>query len=451
MEEFSTPACRNILSGAVLFPSPAIFTPAAKTSLKALQTRTADQMSLILKNCMVFDGVSEVVRPGLSLFIEDGVIRDISERAIKSDAAETLDLGGRFVMPGLIDAHFHAYGTETNPAKIDQMPPALRALYARKILEDTLQRGFTTIRDAAGGDFALARGIERGLIAGPRFYYPGLAISQTGGHGDSRAPGEPAACMCGYCGALSIVADGVDEVRRTVREQLRHGATHVKLFASGGVLSPSDPFWMNQFSEEEIRVTVEEAATRRTYVMAHAHTNDAIIRCLRNGVRSIEHATAIEDDGVRELVAHDAFAVPTLVIIDQVMRAGPSLGLTPAMLDKMQALSRTALESLDRLRTAGAKIGFGTDLLGSIMPMQSHEFSLRRAVCTPLEILRSATSVNADLIQMTGKLGVLAPQAYADLLVIDGNPLTDIAVLEDHARIGLIMKEGVIHKNTLAS
>ena len=336
-----------------------------------------------------------------------------------------------------------------NPAKIDALSPALRALHARRILEDTLQRGFTTIRDAAGGDFTLARGLERGLINGPRFFYPGLAISQTGGHGDFRAPGDGASCLCGYCGALSTVADGVEDVRKCVREQLRHGATHVKLFASGGVLSPSDPFWMNQFSEEEIRVAVEEAETRRTYVMAHAHTNQAVIRCLRNGVRSIEHATAIEDDGARLLVEQQAFAVPTLVIIDEIMRAGPSLGLSPALMDKMRALSGTALESLDRLRRAGAKIGFGTDLLGSIMPQQSREFSLRRAVCSPLEILRSATSVNADIVQMTGRLGVVAPDAFADLLVIDGDPLADISVLEDHARIRLIVRAGDICKNTL--
>ena len=404
---------------------------------------------LILKHCRVFDGLSEENHPDLNLLIEDGLIREISEAPFRSSAAEELDLGGRFVMPGLIDAHFHAYGAHTNPARVDEMPASLRSLWAGRNLEDALRRGFTTVRDAAGGDIGLAMALERGLIEGPRFFYPGLAISQTGGHGDLRVPGRIDACSACYCGSMSLVADGVDAVRKAAREQLRHGATHIKLFVSGGVLSPSDPFWMNQFTEAEIRAAVEEAQSRRTYVMAHAHTNEAAIRCLRAGVRSIEHATSLEDSGVAELVARGAFAVPTLVIAEAVREAGPSLGLTAAMMDKMREVGGTALASLDRLRAGGAKIGFGTDLLGPIMSQQSREFALRAAVCTPVEILRSATSLNAELLQMSGKLGVLAAGAFADVIAIDGDPLRDISVLENHARIVLIMKGGKVVKRAI--
>jgi imidazolonepropionase-like amidohydrolase len=406
-------------------------------------------MNLLLTNCALFDGVSDDVRPGQSIYIEGGLIREIGEAVHISSDMVRLDMGGRFVMPGLIDAHVHAYGTDGNLALIDASYPGLLALHARKILEDMLARGFTTVRDAAGGDIALAKGIERGLIRGPRFFYPGQAISQTGGHGDPRAPDHYEMCSCAYCGAVTQIADGVDEVRKAVREQLRRGANQIKLFVSGGVLTPSDPLWMNQFSDEEIKVAVAEAGTRRTYVMAHAHTNEAALRCVRNGVRSIEHATILERDGAEAIAAAGAFAVPTLVISDQLAQRGVELGLTPAMRAKAAEVARHALRSLDLLRSASAKIGFGTDLIGDAMDKQGFEFSLRSDVCTPSEILRSATSVNASLLNMEGKLGVIAPGAYADIIALNADPLRDLSILGHPDRIDLIVKEGKIHRNKL--
>ncbi|MDR3510569.1 MAG: amidohydrolase family protein [Caulobacteraceae bacterium] len=407
-------------------------------------------MALILANGRLFDGVSDVVRERAFVFVEGDRIREVSDRPFAGSDAPVLDLGGRFVMPGLIDAHFHAYGSDLNPATIDRQAPALRALHARRILEDALMRGFTSLRDAAGGDAALAAGLRLRLIKGPRLFYPGLALSQTGGHGDMRAPDHFDGCACGYCGSLSVIADGPDEMRKLVREQLRQGASQIKLFVSGGVLSPSDPIWMNQFCEAEIRVAVEEAATRRAYVMAHAHTNEAAIRCVRNGVRTIEHATLLEADGAREIAAHDAFAVPTLAIMDGIKRSGARLGLPQASLDKLAEVERHALTAIDHLRQAGAKIGFGTDLLGELMPLQSSEFSLRRQVCEPIEILKQATSVNAAILKKDGELGVIADGALADILVVDGDPLADIAVLEDPARLAVIIREGELCKNALA-
>lgn len=410
-------------------------------------------MLTTLRNCEIFDGVEETLKPGSSIVIEDGVIREVTPHYASYSGAETIDAGGRFVMPGLIDAHFHAYGIEANPASVDGLTPQLRALHAGAILQDTLLRGFTTVRDAAGGDFSLAKAVESGLIAGPRFFYSGLALSQTGGHGDLRPTDhyiEGAMCACGYSGAMTKVVDGVDEMRRAARDQLRQGASQLKLFISGGVLSPTDPIWMNQFSEEEIRVAVEEAASRRSYVMAHAHTAEAAMRCLRNGVRSIEHATIIDQPTADAIAAKDAYAVPTLAVIHSIRTAGPELGLPRSMLDKMEEVSGHALASINHLKQAGARIGFGTDLLGkTMMPMQSKEFVLRREVMTPVEILRSATSINAALLQMEGKLGIIAPGAFADLLVIDGNPLNDISILEQHGRLCLIMKGGKIFRSSL--
>jgi imidazolonepropionase-like amidohydrolase len=399
---------------------------------------------ILLDNCVVFDGHSAELAEGRSVLIEDGMIREIGAAGAKSASARVIDLAGRFLMPGMIDAHYHCYGTEINPAAIDRQTPQLRALHAKRYLEATLRRGFTTVRDAAGGDFSLAQAIESGLIDGPRLFFPGLALSQTGGHGDLRVNDNIGACSCAYCGALALVVDGPDEMRKAVRDQLRLGATQIKLFVSGGVLSPTDPIWMNQFCDEEIRVAVEEAATRRTYVMAHAHTNEATLRCLKNGVRSIEHATMLAADGARAIAEHDAFAVPTLVIIDAIRRLGGKMGLPAPMLAKVEDVGRHALASIELLIAAGARIGFGTDLLGPVMDMQSQEFSLRREVCSPLQILRSATSINAALLQMEGRLGTIASGAHADLIALDGNPLEDIHLLARPERFALIMRGGKI-------
>jgi imidazolonepropionase-like amidohydrolase len=338
-------------------------------------------MILLLQNCTVFDGFAAELREGQTILIDNGVIREVSKTASFRGDARRIDARGHFVMPGLIDAHFHAYGLHLNPALIDAVPPQLRGLHAKRVLEATLQRGFTTVRDAAGGDHALATALRTGLIDGPRLFYAGLAISQTGGHGDLRDPGHFAACGCSGTGALAAIADGPDEVRKAVRDQLRTGAHQIKLFVSGGVLSPTDPIWMNQFCNEEIRAAVAEAATRRVYVMAHAHTNEAVLRCISNGVRSVEHATMLEASGAQAIAEHGAFAVPTLA--------------------------------------------------------------------TPLEILRSVTSVNAELLQMTGELGTIAPNALADILVTEGNPLEDINVLERQEAIRVIVRGGRIVRNAL--
>lgn len=406
-------------------------------------------MTTIMRNCRIFDGVSETLRDGHDILIEDGKITAVSDRPITSAAAEVRDMGGRFVMPGLIDAHFHAYGVDLSVSTIDSMPTSLRALNARQILEDCLQRGFTTVRDAAGGDISLALGVERGLIKGPRFFFPGLAVSQTGGHGDMRAPDHEPMCACGYCGALSIIADGADEMRKVVREQLRRGATHIKLFISGGVFSPSDPIWMNQFHESEIEAAVYEAASRRTYVMAHAHTAEAAMRCVRNGVRSIEHATIMTAESAAEIRKHDAYAVPTLAIMEGLKEHGKAMGVPPGTMAKIAEVEGHALASIELLHKAGVKIGHGSDLLGKLMDRQSREFVLRSAVLSPFEILKSATSVNAELMMMAGKLGVVAEGAFADIIALDGNPLEDLSVLERHDQIRFIMKGGAIFKNSL--
>jgi imidazolonepropionase-like amidohydrolase len=405
---------------------------------------------LILNNCLVFDGLSADLAEGRHILIRQGLIEEISDRDIRAADIPRIDVKGRIVMPGLIDAHYHAYAADISISAVDRMPPALRVLHARALLEASLMRGFTTVRDAAGGDIGLAQATEQGLIRGPRFFFSGKAISQTGGHGDMRAGDQVSLCGCGgYHGAMTLVVDGADEVRKAVREELRQGATQIKIFVSGGIASPSDPIWMNQLTDAEIQAAVEEAATRRTYVMAHAHTAEAVIRSVRNGVRSVEHATIINDAAAKAIATAGAFAVPTLVVLRVFEEQGAALGLSPAMMAKVREVGQHALSSLELLRANGVKIGFGTDLLGKLGVFQSREFSLRREVMSPLDILRSATSVNAGLLNMTGKLGAIAPGANADLLVVEGNPLINVATLENHDNLRLIVKAGQIYKNSL--
>lgn len=403
---------------------------------------------LLLQNALLFDGASPDLIEGANVLVENGRIREVTREPLRSATARTIDLGGRFLMPGLIDAHFHAYGTSLDVTQFDRMPMSLLAHYAHRLLREALMRGYTTVRDAAGGDYGLARAVELGLIDGPRMLFAGKSLSQTGGHGDFRVPQRVELCPCGYSGVLSVVVDGEDEVRKAAREELRQGAHQIKIHVSGGVLSPSDPLWMPQFTPAEIRAAVEEAASRRTYVMAHAHTAEAARRCIECGVRSIEHGTLIDAETARMIAASDTFVVPTLAIIDRLQRA--SAGLAPNMISKLAEVSRHAMQAFENCHRAGVKLGFGTDMLGSLHKEQNFELTVRREVATEFEILRSATSVNAALLQRSGELGIVTPGAIADLLALEGNPMLDISLFErsDHS-IRLILKEGVIFKNGL--
>jgi imidazolonepropionase-like amidohydrolase len=339
---------------------------------------------------------------------------------------------------------------DVNLTRLDAMPESLRTAHARIYLEEALDRGFTTIRDAGGADFGLALAVERGLIRGPRIFFGGRALSQTGGHGDMRPLQHLDPCC--QMGAIGQLADGPDEVRRVIREELRKGAHHIKLMASGGVASPADPIWMLQYSDEEIRAAVDETARRRTYVMAHAHTAEATRRCVELGVRSIEHSTLIDRETAAVVAAHGAFVVPTLVVIMTLWEHGAALGFPPVSMDKLAEVKGAAVGALEILRAAGVKVGFGTDLLGELHSHQSREFLIRAEALSPYEVLRSATSVNAELLGLPDQLGVVAPGAIADLLVVDGNPLQDLGLLQEQGRhLPVIMKGGELHKMALRS
>jgi imidazolonepropionase-like amidohydrolase len=409
-------------------------------------------MIVVFANARVFDGLSEEIAEGRHVIVEGGRIREIAATAPKLRDATVVDCGGRYLMPGLIDAHFHSYSPSFDISGGDRMPPSLMASHAARILEGALERGFTTVRDAGGGDIGLFLAIEQGLIRGPRLFFAGKALSQTGGHGDIRRAEEVQPCGChGYAGVLTRVVDGVDEVRKAVREELRQGAHQIKIFVSGGVLSPTDPLWMPQFTAEEISAAVEEAATRRTYVMAHCHTDEGAARCVELGVRSVEHGTLIHrEETARRIVARGGFVVPTLSVIDLLQRNAAAAKIPAESLQKVKSIGDEAYRAIEVCRRAGVKLGLGTDLLGhDFHPLQGGEFELRGRVEKPIDVLRSATSVNAELLQQSGELGRIAPGAHADILVLDADPFRNLALFKEPAKIPVVMKGGSFIRNAL--
>lgn len=405
----------------------------------------------LFRNGLVYDGHGDEVREGLEVLVEDGEIKAVSDQPVAAGEAAVVDLAGRTLMPGLMDAHFHAIAADPDISRLADMPRSLVHQHARRFLEATLMRGFTSVRDAGGADYGLAMAVESGLIKGPRLFYSGRALSQTGGHADFRSLEADAFCLCCAGGTgFERIADGVPEVRRAARDELRKGATQIKIMASGGVASPTDPIWNLQYSEEEIRAIVWEAQSWRTYVMAHAYTAEAIKRCVAFGVRSIEHANLIDAETAAFCAAEGAYVVPTLSTYNALEIYGRDLGFPEVSLAKLGDVKEAGLRSLELLKTAGVKIGFGTDLLGAMHAHQLTEFEIRAEVLSPAEVLRSATSVNANLFNREGVLGCVAPGALADLIVVDGNPLESVTMFSGQGEaIPLVMKGGVIYKNAL--
>ena len=403
----------------------------------------------IFANAAVLDGTRKERREGYHVLVEDDRIKEVADRPVTCAGAEIIDVAGRTLMPGLIDAHVHVIAVDAALARLAEQPLTLTSLQAARVMEGMLARGFTSIRDAGGADGGLAEAVALGLVRGPRLFPSGQALSQTGGHGDlrPRTRSVVSCACCEYGAGLARIADGVDECRRAARDELRKGATQIKIMASGGVASPYDPIWNLQYSNEEMRAIVEEARAWRTYVLAHAYTPEAIRRAIDNGVHSIEHANLIDAATAAHVAAAGAFVVPTLVTYDSLYRFGRELGIPEVSLAKLGEVREAGLRSLEILQQASVKIGYGTDLLGAMHRHQSHEFVIRAEAMSPFDIIRSATIVNAELLNRSGELGIVAPGALADLIAVDGDPLADISLLDGQGEhLSVIMKDGVLHK-----
>ena len=401
-------------------------------------------MPILFRNARIFDGDSPKLIEGHSVLVDGGVIRRVSAQPF--EAAETVDCGGRVLMPGLIDAHVHVYAAGLNFTRVAQSPFSYLAHFAAGFMRSSLDRGFTTLRDVGGADVGLASALKDGLLAGvPRLFYGGRAISQTGGHGDFR-PGDYG-CAC-HIDSLTVIADGVDAVRHAVREELRRGASHIKLMASGGIASPTDPLERCQYSDEEIRAAVDEASRAGSYIATHCHPAEAVRRSAALGVRSIEHATLIDPETADFVAQRGVFAVPTMATLVALAEEGEQLGFPAVSMEKLKRIGDRAFRGLEIMKAAGVKMGLGTDLLGAQHVRQTSEFTLRAKVLPAIDILRSACAVNAELLNQTGRLGTIREGAIADLLLVDGNPLDDISILARNGDgLAAIMKDGVFHKS----
>ncbi|WAT17607.1 amidohydrolase family protein [Aurantiacibacter sp. MUD11] len=404
-------------------------------------------MKTIFRQVSVFNGHDEQLAHNRDVIIEDGTIAAIAEHGVSVDGAEVIEGGGRVLMPGLIDNHVHIYATTPNVQAFRTMPPTYAAHYAARFMDHALKCGFTTIRDVGGGDIGAANALRDKMLVGPRLYFGGRALSQTGGHGDLRHAEEDGLLHCCGCGGadnlITVVVDGVDAVRAATREELRRGASHIKIMGSGGVASPTDPLDRCQFADEEILAIVDEATRWGSYVAAHCHPTEAIRRCAQLGVRTIEHGSLIDQPTAAFVAEKGAFVVPTLATAFALKEDGPKLGLPPVSYEKLLRVVDRMVESLEIMHAEGVQMGFGTDLLGAAHVRQCTEFTLRAKVLRPIDILRAACSVNAEILNENGRLGRVVEGAHADLLLVDGNPLEDISLLAaDGEKLAAIMLGG---------
>ncbi len=390
-----------------------------------------------------------VLEDAANVLIEDGMISRISADALTAPDAEVVDARGMTLMPGMIDCHVHVVASSFNLGRVAALPNALALLRALPIMQGMLDRGFTSVRDAGGADWALAQAVLDGVVDGPRLFCSGKALSQTGGHGDFRPRNDELdPCPCSVkIGNIGRVVDGVDNCRLAVREEILKGATQIKVMASGGVASPNDPIQNLGFSESELIAIVEEASNANTYVMAHAYTPRAITRAVRCGVRTIEHGNLVDREAAEVMKEHGAYMVPTLITYEGLANDGERYGLPADSVKKIATVRTQGLKALEILDEVGVKMGYGSDLLGETHYMQADELPLRARVLGNAKVIQQATLIGAEILNQEGLLGEVREGAHADLLLVDGNPLDDIALLTQPDSIKLIMNRGLLHKN----
>jgi imidazolonepropionase-like amidohydrolase len=404
---------------------------------------SASNTTMIFANGLFLDVEAGEYWQG-NLRVDDGIVTEAGVGLAAPPGAQRVDLGGARVLPGLIDCHVHVMASTADLGDLARWPVTYNAHRTARLLGQMLDRGFTTVRDMAGADYGTWRAIEEGLIRGPRLFYAGRALSQTGGHGDHRGPGEHLIDAHPASGEMSVIIDGADQVRKAAREELRRGAHHIKVMASGGVASPTDRVDSTQFSAAELAAAVEEATAAHRYVAAHAYTPESITRALDAGVRTIEHANLLDPATAELVVRKQAFLVMNLVTYWALQTEGREFGLPEASWRKVTDVLEGGYRALELACRAGIKIGYGTDLLGGMHQHQSKEFVIRSQIQPPLDVIRSATTIGAEIVGLPGKLGTLAPGAFADLVALTRDPLKDITALADPAAIRYVVKAGLI-------
>ncbi len=405
----------------------------------------------VFRNCTLLDctGAEPVARS--TVVVADGRIAQVArgdEPVLPRDAT-LVDCAGRTLMPGLTDAHIHAAIVETDPAAARRDSPATLALRIKDVLEQTLDAGFTTVRDAFGLDWGFPQAIARGLLRGPRVLFTGACLSQTGGHGDWREPHHQHAPIEGIPGLVATprLCDSPDAMRLAAREQLRSGAHAIKIMGGGGCMSPTDELEHTQFTVEEMAAACYEARAVGRVAMAHVYTPQGILNALAAGVRSIEHGNFLDEESAAAMRAAGAYFVPTLTTYELISQGGAAQGIPARMLAKVEQARAGGARSLHVARAAGLRICSGSDVLAGMQPFKAMELALKAAVLGAHAAILSATRNNAELFGLADEIGSIEPGKRADLILVDAQPLDEITALQDAARIHLVMRDGRIYKH----
>lgn len=414
-------------------------------------------MKILIKNVDVFDGKTEALKEHRNIVISDHLVTEIAKGKLSEENFEqVIDGQGLTAVPGLTDAHVHitSVKTEHGPVRVDEM-----VVHGIRTAKDMLLRGFTTVRDAGGITYGLKKGIDEGIIDGPRIYPSNAFISQTCGHGDSRASRAEFRITDGIYTSASLmdeghyIADGAAEVMRAVREQLFLGASQIKISAGGGVSSSWDPILTVQYTYEEMKAAVDVAADYGTYVMAHLYTIEAMQRAARAGVKSFEHGQLMDEETARIIKDKDIFITPC----PNFARGVPRKGNDPAKEAKRRIIRQGLQTQAELINKYDLKLLFGTDYVEGKTQglLQSQDLISYKARFGSFHAIRSATGNINELIKLTtyqnpyseGKIGVLEEGSYADILLVEGNPVADAAILAEPANLKLIMKDGRIYKD----
>ena len=426
------------------------------------------QSEILISNVNVWDGTSNTLNTNFSVLIEGSLIKKVAKNISKPNGATLIDGGGKTLIPGLSDAHVHLSATLSGKEARNEAHWMYTSIRTAKAAENFLMLGFTTVRDLGGPVFGVKRAVDEGLVPGPRIYPSGAYISQTSGHGDFRSANEPSVLLSGgqrhSADALgwSFVVDGVPEVLKAARENLRKGATQLKVMAGGGIGSDFDPIHSVQFTTEELEAAVQAASDWDTYVAVHIYESKGAIRALNAGVKCLDHGHLINEETVKLIKEKDAWLVPQAFWAETPASFWvPGKDTIPeALYKKIKPVLEGTANVFKLAKKYGINVGFGSDAYGDL-GYESYaltEFTTRAQWYSPLEILKQATSENARLFALSGKinpytegkLGVIEAGAYADLLIYEGNPLDDIEVVaHPEKNLKLIMKDGKVYKNEL--
>lgn len=398
---------------------------------------------LLIKNASYLNVAEGLYEQG-DIKVSGGAITAIGPD-LKAEGETVIDATNKFVLPGLIDCHVHVTAATADLGQLGEWSPNYVAFNTAKLMGEMLDRGFTTVRDVAGADFGIHDAQAEGLLRGPRLFFGGKALSQTGGHADPRSRGRNAYDAGSCCPHIGRLADGVDAVRQAARDELRKGAHHIKIMAGGGVASPTDRIDSTQYSLSEIEAAVEEATAANRYVTAHAYTGRAINRALRAGVRGIEHGNLLDDESLELFKEFNAFLTMNLVTYWALEREGRKFGLSQENWEKVAAVLDGGYVALGKAHEAGINLAYGSDLLGGMQVHQAKEFTVRAKVMPTIDVIRSATTTAAALLQREGELGTIAQGAQGDFVITSEDPLKDLTVLAE-TRLDYVIQGGVVVK-----